>query len=846
MIITHKIPMDLTRRSMMLPPVLVMQGDECSRELELLLTANGDPWEIPEDFAALIVWHRESDKVGGSYDALPGGELAYSKKENVLTVRLIPQVCASPGKVYLSVMLASANAVAHTFTISIDVQKNPGLQESVPAPAPDVYQQILGEYSMMSARVNNLASLKEGSTTGDAELIDGRADHTGQVHPNIGSHIRKVGGIANDLYGTKTVAVTRSGSVAGEAVSMYATRLEVVGAARYLERVRVPVQVTETDAEIVVKITAGEDPFSPIATKLAKAPAPGQLQVELDVGRWFAPGERIVIWVAENEGGPYLLYPTSGENLSVDWLRDTPGCGGWIDEETQMWAFDSAEVRFTGELIFYDTLREEMLQLEENAVSCTPQTLTEAQKAQARENIGINNDPDIHAEYFTITDDGVVSLKPEYRGKCPSARASAFPLAISDNGINNYGSKHMELPKYLVIPEVVNETAVVSLAPGMFMRNPGVEEIVLPYFITAIPDRFCDSCFYLRKLHGTENIVTVGQVCFQQSRIEKAVFPKLTSLGMGAFYRCPFLIYADLGSITRIEDLTFTYASMLSRIKGGASITFVGQQAFTKNYRLYNVEFLPNLKSIGFEAFHRCRLKYDWKSLADKGCTFPDEQKANGDSLPYNGKNTPWHFQGKPTSRWWENCTVTPCANPVPTLLSQTDPRWVYREINNGRTYETGCTWMTIMHIYCALHNLTLSTVEEFENICNSINPEIIKMFVDGTLETAARILQALGLETSLAPASQERLQTMYNALNTGAYAVTELYKDSISNMLHAAMIYGVNANKELLIADSNVPADENVNAGEHTIKYAMPIENAALLTGNTPCRILIASLPTA
>ena len=171
------------------------------------------------------------------------------------------------------------------------------------------------------------------------------------------------------------LSVRRNGSVAGEATFLYATSLEVVGSARYLEKVRVPVQVTETNAEIVVKITAGEDPFSPIATKRVAVASAGQLQVELDVGRWFAPGERIVIWASENEGGQYLLYPTSGDNLSADWLRDTPGCKGWMDEETQMWAFDSTEVRFTGELIFYDTLREEMLQLEENAVSCKPQSL---------------------------------------------------------------------------------------------------------------------------------------------------------------------------------------------------------------------------------------------------------------------------------------------------------------------------------------------------------------------------------------------------------------------------------------------------------------------------------------
>lgn len=449
-----------------------------------------------------------------------------------------------------------------------------------------------------------------------------------------------------------------------------------------------------------------------------------------------------------------------------------------------------------------------------------------------------DTDPDRHAKYFTITDDGVISLKPEYRGGCPSNRAAAFPLAVSDRGADKLGSKNAELPKHLIIPEAVNETVVVSLAPGMFMRNMAIEEITIPHLVTAIPDRFCDTSFYFRRLHGTENIETVGEICFQQTRIEKAIFPKLKSLGRATFHRCPFLIYADVGNITRIEDKTFTYTSMLSRIKGGANISFVGQQAFTKNYRLYNVEFLPNLKSIGLEAFHRCRLKYDWKSLSDSGCAFPGNE--NG----VNGMNTSWHLQGKPDANgmWWENCTVTPCENPVPTLLSQTDPRWANREINAGRTYQTGCTWMSILHIYCALNNLTLSTVEEFENI---VGADIKAMFVDGSLETAKAILEALGITVTLAPVSQERLQTLYNSLNSGAYAITEMYKDTVTttSMHHATMIYGVNANKELLIADSNVPADENVDAGEHTIKYAMPIENMSVLTGVTPCRILIASL---
>lgn len=44
----------------------------------------------------------------------------------------------------------------------------------------------------LNSRVNELTKLPEGSTTGDAELIDGRIDFKGNVHANIGDSIRKV------------------------------------------------------------------------------------------------------------------------------------------------------------------------------------------------------------------------------------------------------------------------------------------------------------------------------------------------------------------------------------------------------------------------------------------------------------------------------------------------------------------------------------------------------------------------------------------------------------------------------------------------------------------------------
>ena len=52
----------------------------------------------------------------------------------------------------------------------------------------------------LSSRIDNLASLTEGSTTGDAELIDGRVGVNGKIYDNIGGAIRgQVGSINSNL-----------------------------------------------------------------------------------------------------------------------------------------------------------------------------------------------------------------------------------------------------------------------------------------------------------------------------------------------------------------------------------------------------------------------------------------------------------------------------------------------------------------------------------------------------------------------------------------------------------------------------------------------------------------------
>ena len=46
------------------------------------------------------------------------------------------------------------------------------------------------DFNVLLNRVDNLAHLEPGSTTGDAELIDGRVSYDGTVYSNIGDNIR--------------------------------------------------------------------------------------------------------------------------------------------------------------------------------------------------------------------------------------------------------------------------------------------------------------------------------------------------------------------------------------------------------------------------------------------------------------------------------------------------------------------------------------------------------------------------------------------------------------------------------------------------------------------------------
>ena len=429
--------------------------------------------------------------------------------------------------------------------------------------------------------------------------------------------------------------------------------------------------------------------------------------------------------------------------------------------------------------------------------------LTEADKAEI-----INGATDVvtDSKYFDINYDGIISLKPEYRG---NSTKSEYPYSISDNGAGVNGSMINELPKKIVIPEIIDNTTVTGFQIGMFAYNLQIEEIVFPDTITIIPDGFCRNAKNLAVIKNTENITSLGSNAFATCRIKKALFPKLVSAGEKALGQCVELYIADIGDIiTEISPYMFTYCLRLSQVKGGANVKKINTWSFFHTSNLKNLSFLSQVTSVGDLAFACSRIQFDWSTLTN--CTFGNMATPVQDN----------------TTDYWSGCTYTPCENPIPTRLDQTDPRWADKYFGH-KPYSSGCSILTIMHIHSGFTGKEYSSPEEFKTEVEQINPSLSEVMPSKIADTIT-LLQALGYSVERHDGlNQDVLQKIYDSLKNGCYVFAELSNYGNVNNGHAGAFYGVNDIGEILVLDSGAG---RANAGfDDAETYRMPIQN---LTG--------------
>ncbi len=414
------------------------------------------------------------------------------------------------------------------------------------------------------------------------------------------------------------------------------------------------------------------------------------------------------------------------------------------------------------------------------------------------QNGGSASAPD-HSMYFDIDIDGLVSLKPKYRGATNPTYVSPYPASESDRGAGNEGSEIHELPERLVIPNNVDGEMVTGFQKGAFCCNHRIKEVVLPSGVKDISNGLFREAIHLEKVENTEQIESIGNGGLQNTRIEEIHFPNLITMGNNAFSNCSCLRLIDIGKVTSIGNKVFVECDNLAVVLGGENVRTIGVQAFRATRRLKSLSFLPNVTKIDGYAFYssRCDFEEVYPTLVQNGCNI-------GQDATYKQFNA---------TEYWSGASFTACKNPLNTLFNQLDPRWADEQVgdlvkDDGTPIKYGrnaCAFFVLAEIYSAFENKPLASPQEFAQILEQ--KSLLLNFMKKSNWVA--IAQGLGYETTVIyPMTAQGMQTIYDALAEGAlvYRSIATFDDTAGATLnggHAVLAYGVNSEGELLTANT-------------------------------------------
>lgn len=305
--IVHKLEMDLAERGLA-KAIAVVQGDCNTRVLELTLRSNGKEWAVPQDAS---VWMRycKSDGTKGLYDTLPNGTLAWSVVENVITMELAPQMLTAPGMVVAQVVLGVENAELATFSVHIQVERNPaeGITES-----DDYLNMMQWVQTEMERMLEQIRQSGEFDGPRGEEGPPGPQGPQGPIGPQGPEGPQGPKGETGDIYA-------------------YATQAGYVGTEEEFREMLITPNLPISGGTMEGAVNMGGNKISSLATPTAAADAATKQYV--DDRHWYTNITlRASNWTTE---APYKMDITVQKLLASDFILVTAGYQGELNADLQ-------------------------------------------------------------------------------------------------------------------------------------------------------------------------------------------------------------------------------------------------------------------------------------------------------------------------------------------------------------------------------------------------------------------------------------------------------------------------------------------------------------------------------
>ena len=401
-----------------------------------------------------------------------------------------------------------------------------------------------------------------------------------------------------------------------------------------------------------------------------------------------------------------------------------------------------------------------------------------------------------HVQYFDIDNNGLISLKPPYRG----VGSKSYAYSVSDNGAGIKGSLSEVLPEHLYIPLEINGIQVTGFQIGTFAKNYRIKEITLHNNITSLPDRLFSHSLQFEKLNCTEQITSIGTGCFTYTHIIKINVPNLQTAKMGAFATAAYLQKINIGNtITTLPEQMFYACSALASVEGGAAVTSIGKKCFFCTHNLKSLPLLANSGLVlGEQAFYHSRIQFDW---------------ASRDSSADGAYATPVVDN---TTDYWSGASFTTCTNTINSRLSQSDPEYKNDPIGTtGLSFNYGCAYFAALHIHSAFSKAKYAHPQQFINELAQNEATAQYLTNAKQLSVFANDLQFfkdLGYDaTQYNELTSTTYQAMLNAIANGALVFTQCtyannqINSNDSNLGHIVVLYGINNSGEVHVLDSSL-----------------------------------------